>query len=50
MVGSLVIEVIVKKTMELHVFQFDNQLYRQQSGGSIVVHLIGVIADIYVLL
>ena len=41
------IEIMVVKTMEMHDFQFDGDIYRQSSGGSIGLDLTGVISDIY---
>jgi hypothetical protein len=41
------IEVMIRKTMALHDFQFDGNIHRQKNGGSIGLDLTGVISDIY---
>ena len=43
----LAIEILIKKTMELHDFVFDNTLMRQREGGSIGLSLTGDVAKIY---
>ena len=43
------IGVMVKRTMELHDFQLDGQIYRQEAGGAIGMDLTGVLSDIYMI-
>ena len=43
----LAIKVMVRKTMELHDFIFNNIIYRQKHGGSIGLDLTGMVANIY---
>ena len=38
---------MIVKTMSLHDFQLDGQLYRQSRGGSIGLDLTGVVSDVY---
>ena len=41
------IEVMIVQTMSHHDFQFDGEIRRQSSGGSIGLDLTGVLSDIY---
>ena len=41
------IENMIKVTMRMHDFQFDNTIYRQRTGGSIGLDLTGIISDVY---
>ena len=43
----LAIEILVRKTMEYHDFQFDNSIIRQKEGGSIGLSLTGDVASIF---
>ena len=42
-----VIEVMIIRTMGLHDYLYDGQIYRQKCGGSIGLDLTGVVSDIY---
>ena len=41
------VRLMIVKTMSLHDFQLDGQLYRQSRGGSIGLDLTGVVWDVY---
>ena len=41
------VRLMIVKTMSLHDFQLDGQLYRQSRGGSIGLDLTGVVSDVY---
>ena len=43
----IAIEMMVKRTMSLHDFEFDGSIYKQMKGGSIGLDLTGVVSDIY---
>ena len=38
----------IKRTMQLHDYQIDGEIYRQTEGGSIGMDLTGVVSDIYI--
>ena len=38
---------MIIKTVSLHDFQLDGQLFRQSGGGSIGLDLTGVVSDVY---
>ena len=39
--------IMIKRTMELHDFRIDSEIYRQSKGGAIGMDLTGVVSDIY---
>ena len=41
------IATMIRRTMELHDFQIDGEMYRQREGGSIGMDLTGLVSDIY---
>ena len=43
----IAVGVMVGKTMQLHDFCIDGQLFRQKKGGSIGLDLTGVVSDIF---
>ena len=43
------VAVMIKKTMRLHDYQIDGDIYRQKEGGSIGMDLTGVVSDIYMI-
>ena len=43
----IAVRVMIIKTMSLHDFQLDGQLFRQSGGGSIGLDLTGVVSDVY---
>ena len=43
----IAIEVMVRKVMSLHDFQFNQQIHRQNKGGSIGLDLTGVVSGIF---
>jgi hypothetical protein len=44
---AIAVEIMIKRTMNLHDYKFENNIYRQKQGGSIGLDLTGVVADIY---
>ena len=44
----MAIKIMICRTMSLHDYRFNGQLYRQKEGGSIGLDLTGVISDIYI--
>ena len=43
------ITIMIKRTMKLHDYQLNKEIYRQNEGGSIGMDLTGVVSDIYML-